>query len=436
MIELKTCPICNSSAWKNLDYLRDHQYWYDKDLRDIDEPVGMKICLECGFVTYDYIELDKLQAHYDRERPVMNAGNITTCNRKNQYHKAFIGDILAKLDESANILDVGCAQGSFLNMLKSEYGFMNVSGTEWSKAFANFGKYEYGLNITQEIDLAKKYDLISYYHVLEHVQWPDKELSKIRDILTDDGYLYIAVPLYLEQLEESSGSLTTDFENLYHLNHVNVFSKQALKNLLLKFGFSIIKENDTLYGYAVLCKNGLFQNLEFIKEDAAAVDYKLLCHQKACAALSDYIRTQNATMIDEALTHVKDYPDAYVMKSLTKDNMKDFAAQKQILLDGLKACPDNIRIKTQLGKLYFQWDENTPGKQFYSNNIKAAEKLFYEVLEHKPGHEDIFYFLSIIESRYKGNKLKAVDYMKKCIEINPMKFAECYNLIAQYYKEI
>ena len=435
MIELKNCPICNSSTWKSLDHLRNHQYWYDKDLRDTDEPVGMKICLECGFVTYDYVELDKLQAHYDRERPVMNAGNITTCNRKNEYHKVMIRGILAKIDRSANILDVGCAQGSFLNMLKSEYGFMNVFGTEWSKAFANFGKYEYGLNITQEIDLTKKYDLISYYHVLEHIQWPDKELSKIHDILTDDGYLYIAVPLYLEQLEESSGSLTNDFENLYHLNHVNVFSRQALKNLLSKCGFSIIKENDRLYGYTVLCKK-TNDSVTIVKENTEIIESKLLAHRNACMMLSDYVKSQNAELINEALKHVPDYPDAYILKSLTKDNMKDFAAQKQILLEGLKACPDNIRIKTQLGKLYFQWDENTPGKQFYSNNIKAAEKIFYEVLEHKPGHEDIFYFLSIIESRYKGNKLKAVDYMKKCIEINPMKFAECYNLIAQYYKEL
>ena len=42
----------------------------------------------------------------------------------------------------------------------------------------------------------------------------------------------------------------------------------------------------------------------------------------------------------------------------------------------------------------------------------------------------------MIESRYKGNKLRALDYMRKCIDINPMKFAECYNLIAQFYKEM
>lgn len=437
MIKNEKCSICGSSDWKDLDYLRNLKYWYDRDMREDGEPVGFKICKTCGFVTYDYVELEKIKDHYDRERPIMNHMNIVTCNRKNEYHKAFLKEYIDLFTDEVKVLDVGCAQGSFLNKLYKltnvrEY---NLFGTEWSDAFRKFACYEYEIDATKEIDESIQYDFISYYHVLEHVQYPDKELQKVKRILNKDGYLYVAVPLYLDVLEESSGSMTTDFENLYHLNHVNVFSKQAIINLLYSNGFKIIKEDDKLYGYSLLCKHGdsVASN---VYEDYEKIVKKLESHKAACEFLNQYVLTSNPEFIDKAIEVCPEYPDAYILKSVTKDNMKDFDIQLKILQDGLVIMPDNVRLKTQLGKLYFQWDENKPGTKYVSNNIKRAESIFNEVLKYKPGHEDLFYYLSIIESKYKKNHMKAVEYLKKVIDINPTKFAECYNLISQYYKEM
>ena len=95
MIQNRKCSICKSEDWSNLDYLRNQEVWYNNDLREKNEPVGFKICKKCGFVTYDYVENERLSKHYDRERPVMSANNIVTCNRKNQYHLQ-----LVKLNEN------------------------------------------------------------------------------------------------------------------------------------------------------------------------------------------------------------------------------------------------------------------------------------------------------------------------------------------------
>lgn len=436
MIQNRKCSICKSEDWSNLDYLRNQEVWYNNDLREKNEPVGFKICKKCGFVTYDYVENERLSKHYDRERPVMSANNIVTCNRKNQYHLKFLSDtmydIINQSGKNAKILDIGCAQGSFLNMLRNVYGFEKVLGTEWSEAFSNFGRYEYGLDISRDIDESLKYDFISYYHVLEHIQYPDEELKKIHNLLDDDGFLYIAVPLYLDILEESSGSFTVDFENLYHLNHVNVFSKQALKNILYSNGFEIIKEDDKMYGYTVLCKKSDIKDITV--EEYKKVIETLERHHAAMKCLQQYQITFNPDLIDEALDHYAAYPDAYITKSLTKENMKNFDAQMKILENGIAACGDNIRIKNQMARTLFQWNENAPNKQFYSNNIKKAEGIFKEIAQQKPGNEDVYYFLSLIEAKYKNNPLKGASLLKKCIEINPLKFAECYNLISQFYK--
>jgi len=429
LIENKNCSICNSENWQNIDYLRNHKYWYDRDFREKEEPVGFKICKKCGFVTYDYKGEKDLADHYDRERPIMQAGNILTCNRKNEYHKAFLTDVLDGFQEkeyTPSILDVGCAQGSFLNWIDKEYKYV-CTGTEWSNAFASFGRYEYGLHITKEPDETRVYDLISYYHVLEHIQNPEQELKKARKRLSDDGYLYLSVPYFFSDLDEKSGSFTGDFENLYHLNHVNVFSIVSFTNLLKKQGFKIIKENTSMYGYTVLCVKDEYKG-EIIKEDYKKIKSDLEAQKKACEML-------NMQQPEKAIAIYPKYPDAYIAYSLNKENMKNYDKQLQIINKGLELMPDNMKLKRQLAQIHYQWDENTPEKQFYSNNIKQAERLFLELTIKKPGSEDTWYFLGMINGKYKKDYETAVTCFKKVLDINPAKFMEIYNNIAFMWKE-
>lgn len=434
MIKNEFCSICESADWKSLDYLRNQKHWYDRNVREESEPVGFKICKECGFITYDYVELDRLEEHYNRERPVMTAGNTVTCNRKNEYHKAFLKDVIDQLVSSkdgVNIFDSGCAQGSFLNMMKLEIEVGDddlLQGTEWSAAFRGYAKNEYGLDIATEIDDSIKYDLISYYHVLEHIQWPGKELQKIRKSLKDDGVLYLSVPVWTDILEEASGSLTNDFENYYHLNHVNVFSQQSFRNILNANGFEIIKEDTEMYGYTVLCKKSDVS--EIVKEDYKEKVKILETEKKAIELVHDDNKKP-----EEAIKIMPNFPDAYIFMSLNKTNMKSFDNQIDILKKGLKACPDNLRIKMQIARVYFQWDQNTPDKHFYSNNIKQAEKIFTEVLGKKPGADEAYYFLGVIEGNYKKDYDKAVEYIKKQLDINPQKWTEGNNLISYWWKE-
>jgi len=435
MIELMQCPICGNKHFKNLDYMRDQLYWYNLDLKEKNEPIGFEICLECGFVTYNYMEIEKLKQHYDRERPVMNANNIVTCNRKNEYHSKFLKEFFENVKFKNNILDVGCAQGAFLNFMQhkiAEKTGLCVSkigtyGTEWSKGFRNFAKYEYCLeNITTEI-IEHQYTFISYYHVLEHIQYPEFELKKIRKLLSDDGYLYVSVPIWFEKLDEPSMSDCRDFENLFHLNHINVFSKTSFKNLLKKCGFEIIKENNIYYGYTVLCKKcEISNNIE--KENPEEIEKKLNNYR-------DAIELFNQKKYLDAINLVPTYTDAYLGLSLDRDNMKNFEIQKDILSKCIEINKDDIKILLRLAKLFLQWDENTPEKSgFFSNNIKESERIFNYLLDIKGGNEEVYWYLSKIEFFYKKNIDKAVEHMRNVYKINPFKYFDCINQIAMYWK--
>ena len=79
------CPICTGSTWKNLDYLRDADYWWRIDRLDIDKPVGFMMCLTCGFLTYDLYESEEKIKEFYRTtyRGACLPNNHVTCNRKN-----------------------------------------------------------------------------------------------------------------------------------------------------------------------------------------------------------------------------------------------------------------------------------------------------------------------------------------------------------------
>ncbi len=443
-IKLKECPVCKKEEWYYLDSLRNHEYWFNKEWVYTDEMIGFKVCKDCGFLTYDYRDDKELSEHYDIERPVMRAGNIVTCNRKNEYHKAFLKDTDAiidkdyKLKDDFKAIDIGMAQGSYVNMLNKEF---NVSreqlyGTEYSEGFRAFAKNEYGFNTGKDIEEfgVDKFDLISYYHVLEHIQHPDKELQKIKGYLKDDGYLYIGIPVWFGNLEEPSGAPTTDFENLYHMNHVNVFTVQSFKNLIQSNGFEIVKENDTYYGYTVLCKK---TDKPFEIKDKAnykEIEEDLIKQKDAIQYVSDPMPQKRDC--GKAYEIYPNFPEAYMYHSIDWKNMKDFEKGKEILEKGMEIMPNNHRLTSQLAILYMQWDEQKPKKpQFMSNNVKKAEELFHKCLELKPADEQACYFLGMINGNFKKDYQQAVWYMKKVIELNPNKFGECWNNISYFYKQ-
>jgi SAM-dependent methyltransferase len=445
IIENKTCSVCDSSDWKSLDYLRDQKYWYERDYL-IDEPVGFKICKNCGFVTYDYTDDEELKRRYESLVRIVDIGSLITKRRKLYYHEKFLKNKLKfdNDDNCINVLDYGAATGYFLKWFDEfiECGFyddkikihdkdlnetvsVNSYGVESNDVLRKFGKYEYGIDITETIP-DQKFDFISCYHTLEHVQYPDKLLDKFNDKLNDNGYLYISVPYVVQDaiLDEPSGNLCSEFEELYHLNHVNQFTKVSLNNILNKAGFEIITEDELLYGYTVLCKKAKVPRI-VIKENYLDI-VSILEKQKKAMDLFKNEKWEEARQV------FKGYPDAWVMNAIK--NFKDLHEQERVLKEALEPTGNHYKIRKQLAYLYHQWDENKAKECNITNHIKQSKALFEELAEQKPGMEDFIYYLVMIESRFYKDYDKARKYLDKILEINPAKYSEVVNLIGFLWK--
>lgn len=424
---MKSCCVCNSENWQYLDDLRDKQYWIDRDILDYKNPhIGFKICRGCGYVTYD--ARPDLEEHYRGPyRKSLQAGNFLFTNVKLEYHRHFLKDILSKSYPGIyKILDYGCAHGQALKAVTSWFGEDNAKGYELTESYANFGRNYYGLDISTEKELNepdKTYDLIICFHTLEHLPNPVGSLKKLATCLKDDGRIYLSVPVWFECLDEApiGGSITADFENLYHINHIQTFSRNSIRNVISLAGLAIETEDDQVYGHTFILKK-LRAKSEIKKDDPDKIVSIIRAQKKAIEHFQKH-------EFKEAFEAYSDYPDAILHYGL-KTFQQEFEGQRATYETALETCSLKAKPVQQLAQLYMQWDGLKSGqKKAYTNSIKKAEEYFEKLLELRPGNEVSLMQLGLIEADYKNNPRKAIEYWERVLEINPTKYVEVHGFI-------
>lgn len=140
--------------------------------------------------------------------------------------------------KQGSILDYGAGTGDFLNKMKSF--LWKVEGVEPNSTARE-------LAILKKLDLAKdlsgirskKFDVISLWHVLEHIPDFENKLKEFQQLLNEDGILVIAVPNYNSYDAQYYKEDWAAWDVPRHLWH---FSRQGLKSKMEEFGFSLIKE--------------------------------------------------------------------------------------------------------------------------------------------------------------------------------------------------
>jgi len=152
-------------------------------------------------------------------------------------HKYFLAD--PKAPSSGDLLDVGCGTGNFL-VAAREKGF-RVSGTELDRSAATFAHEKLSLerifpfSITEFVSQhpAEKYDVVTFFEVLEHQADPTAFLTALRSCLRPGGFIAFSVPNRERWL---TGPDVFD----YPPNHFLRWNAAALANVLGKFGFEIL----------------------------------------------------------------------------------------------------------------------------------------------------------------------------------------------------
>ena len=421
--EQNSCTICGGAQWISMDHLRDPAYWWERNIRPLKQPVGFQVCQACGYITYAQIlGPDEMQKHYTTERKTVSGIHHVTCGRKNAMHRGFLGDerVKAWVGEGRSIMDIGCAQGSFLNMLHQKYDWPKdrMLGTEWAEGFAMFGRKVYGLTVVKDPPEGKKWDVISLYRVLEHLKDPARELARFKTLLSDRGLLYLSVPVWLDVLEDPPGDSAKDFENIFHLNHCNVFTRRSLRNLLAKVGFKILEENTTMYQETMLLEP--CDPSAIVPENPQDICRDLELSKKACAFLKD-------DKPAEAIACWKKLPEAWIHLAFHHENMRDPMVSEQVLRQALEIMPDHWRLLSEYGHLLFRIGSPPYGSKGMTPKLEEAERVLLKSLAVKPGQDMVLGQLGMLTALYRDDFAGGMNYWRQLLEINPLAFKEVWD---------
>ena len=136
----------------------------------------------------------------------------------------------------AKILDVGCGFGFLLSAINNEW---KKHGTELSEYSSNIASQYADIFIGDLLSSNFKpssFDVITLYHVIEHLKDPISYINKIYELLKITGKLIISTP----DFESIMAKRYKDkFRLLHDKTHISLFSTNSLVNLLKDNGFEI-----------------------------------------------------------------------------------------------------------------------------------------------------------------------------------------------------
>jgi 2-polyprenyl-3-methyl-5-hydroxy-6-metoxy-1,4-benzoquinol methylase len=275
MIEtIEACPVCDCKEQKLYLTCRDHTV--------SGEEFKVKQCSACGFrFTSPRPAQAAIGKYYQSENYVSHSGTskglinklYLTVRRKTLMDKL---NLINQLHPRGTLLDVGCGTGDFLKACQDR-GWM-AKGIEADAVARQKAQENSGVEVKEDLLTAfkaRKFDVITLWHVLEHLHQLEESIIRLKQLLDKEGVLVVAVP--------NSDSLDA---RLYHEHwaaydvprHLYHFDQHSMALLLEKHGLKIagikpmkfdafyisLLSTKYKYGqtrYVESVKNGLYSNL-------------------------------------------------------------------------------------------------------------------------------------------------------------------------------
>jgi len=236
LISIYSCPICDRSEFGNHSSCIDHTA--------SQQQFTLKKCLHCKFVFTDprpdeatlprYYQSDNYISHTGGNESLID--NIYLLARK--ITLSWKRGLVKKYSSGNKILDVGCGTGEFLLEMKSS-GW-SISGVEPSPNARESSIKKTGVTIINSLTnvTENNFDVITLWHVLEHLPDPSKALKIIYTLLNHSGTVFIAVPNLESYDAKHYKSFWAGYDVPRHLWH---FDKQNMATLLKRNGLNLVK---------------------------------------------------------------------------------------------------------------------------------------------------------------------------------------------------
>ncbi|HEV7379885.1 MAG TPA: class I SAM-dependent methyltransferase [Dyadobacter sp.] len=236
---LKKCPVCDADSFSN--YLNVEDYTVSHKEFTIQQ------CNACYFLLTNprpsadeigaYYQSEEYISHHDDSKDIMSRVYTSVRNHTIKEKLKLLNGLHPG---KGSLLDIGCGTGNFIQACK-ENGWQ-VAATEPDSGARTIAEKRVGETISETINAPglqnKKYDVITLWHVLEHVHELNESVKWLHDHVNENGTIIIAVPnpQSFDALEYRRFWAAYDVpRHLYH------FTKSSMKKLMEKHELHVRK---------------------------------------------------------------------------------------------------------------------------------------------------------------------------------------------------
>jgi SAM-dependent methyltransferase len=231
---LRPCPVCTSEGPRALVHRQRFQEG------PLGEGYDVVVCAACGAGFADGIPTQSELDRYYEERSKYTYAHAAGAESPYDFKRfELIADQFeAHLpDKTARILDIGCATGGLLAVLRRR-GYTNVLGSDPSATCAEAARRLYGIEVktatlAQHAAWTERFDAVLLVGVLEHVREVRAAVQIVAGLLAPGGKFYCAQP-DVEAFAECHNAPYQQFST----EHVNFFSRVSLGALLASAGLT------------------------------------------------------------------------------------------------------------------------------------------------------------------------------------------------------
>jgi SAM-dependent methyltransferase len=295
----RSCPICNSEH-RELLYSQKFTIMSSGSLLDSYDVV---VCQACGFGFADNIpEQEEFDNYYQDMSKYEYQEHSGQESPQDLIRFQAVVDILVPfLPPQSKVLEIGCATGKMLSLLKDK-GDFELTGVDPSPVCAETAKRLHDISVHNynlwNLPIPEhKFDCVILSAVLEHIRDLNRAIEKITALLSINGLLEIEVP-DASRYAEFPGAPFQEFST----EHIDFFSPISLDNLLQQHGYQKLiceqsvrsqSDNTMMPVITAIYRYGGNKNCELIFDHSTKI------------SLNDYI--QKSRQAEEKIQQVIDH---------------------------------------------------------------------------------------------------------------------------------
>jgi 2-polyprenyl-3-methyl-5-hydroxy-6-metoxy-1,4-benzoquinol methylase len=215
------CPLC-----QNQTSLPRHQ-WPEFDTH---------VCAACGF---EFINTEAA-SYPSNAQYVYDEANIGTSNPHQPHIRRRVADVMRLAKPPGRALDIGCGKGE-VSLLLAQQGFQ-CTGIDMKPALirhlqAHYSHVTWRAAMSHELEAeGEQFDVITMYHVLEHISHPVETLRRICRLGKPGGLLVVEVP----NVGGLEAKLKGKHWHYYKVDHVNYFRPTDLLQVAEQAGLEVL----------------------------------------------------------------------------------------------------------------------------------------------------------------------------------------------------